>query len=152
MRIVKLAFISFLFFAALLFCMSLLLPSSVRLSKAINLARADSGVLRQISDTASWKNWHPLYQTSQSPVRVPKTITDSLVVIEMAQGAGRTITNSWALHRFGPADSITLQWYMDFKLSLLPWHRFSSLFYEPTYGRVMEKGLRNLKAVQAEKR
>jgi hypothetical protein len=146
MRILKLALISFLFFGVLLFLMALLIPSRVRISKAINLAIADSIVLQQVSDTSSWHLWHPLYQAKQqAQQRTMKKETDSLVIIDMTAASGRNVTNAWTLHRFGPADSLTLQWYMDFKLSYLPWHRFSSLFYEATYGRMMEKGLQNLK-------
>jgi hypothetical protein len=153
MRILKLAFISFLFFAALLFLMSLLIPSRVRISKAINLAYADSLVLQQVSDTSQWRRWHPLAQAGriQQQTLVKKIETDTLVVMNLTHAAGSNITNSWALHRFGATDSLTLQWYMDFKLSYLPWHRFSSLFYEATYGRMMEQGLQNLKQQAATK-
>ena len=42
-------------------------------------------------------------------------------------------------------DSLTLQWYMDFKLKWYPWEKFRSLFYENIYGVQMEQGLSNLK-------
>jgi len=44
-----------------------------------------------------------------------------------------------------PGDSLTLQWYMDFKLKWYPWEKFRSLFYENIYGVQMEQGLHNLK-------
>jgi hypothetical protein len=34
---------------------------------------------------------------------------------------------------------------MDFRLSWYPWEKFSSLFYEKTYGTMMETGLLNFK-------
>jgi hypothetical protein len=34
---------------------------------------------------------------------------------------------------------------MDFRLSWYPWEKFSSLFYEKTYGAMMERGLNDLK-------
>jgi len=146
MRILKLGLISFVFFALLLFLMGLLVPSHVRISKAINLAAADSAVLHKVSNVAQWPAWHPAYrQGLLEKATLVKTVdTDSLVVVNIAHGAN-SVLNSWQLHRFSTADSLTLQWYMDFKLSVWPWHRFSSLFYEATYGRMMEQGLKNLR-------
>jgi hypothetical protein len=34
---------------------------------------------------------------------------------------------------------------MDFQLAWYPWQKFSSLFYERTYGAMMERGLANFK-------
>lgn len=147
MRIIKLAIISVFFFSVLLFLMSLLVPSQVRISKAINLAKEDSLILKQVQNEQSWPAWHPAYPNG-IPVKTTikkQKATDSLVVVRIDHPSGNSVTNSWALHRFGAADSLTLQWYMDFRLSYLPWHRFSSLFYEATYGRMMEQGLRNIK-------
>ena len=147
MRILKLAIISFLFFALLITLMSLLVPSQVRISKAINLSPTDTAILQQVQDTANWVNWHPAFQNNRAAGQLiqKQLVSDSLVVINIIHQSGNAVQNSWALHRFGTADSLTLQWFMDFRLSWLPWHKFSSLFYEGTYGRMMEQGLINLK-------
>jgi hypothetical protein len=34
---------------------------------------------------------------------------------------------------------------MDFQLGWYPWQKFSTFFFESTYGALMEKGLANLK-------
>jgi hypothetical protein len=36
---------------------------------------------------------------------------------------------------------------MDFQLGWYPWQKFSSLFYENTYGNMMQDGLARLKSV-----
>lgn len=147
MRIIKLALISFGFFAVLIFLMGLLVPSEVRISKAINFAPGDTTVLQQIRDTTQWPAWHPAFQNGRPANQYLSTQTsnDSLLVMQINHPSGKSVVNGFALHRFSASDSLTLQWYMDFKLSPWPWHRFSSLFYEGTYGRMMEMGLRNLK-------
>lgn len=147
MRIIKLALISFFFFAVLIFLMAQLVPSQVRISKAINFAPDDTTVLTQIRDTAQWTAWHPAYQNGRPAGQqiTTQTNTDSLLIIQISHPSGKSVVNGFALHRFGASDSLTLQWYMEFKLSPLPWHRFSSLFYEGTYGKMMEMGLHNLK-------
>jgi hypothetical protein len=147
MRIIKLAIISFVFFFGLLFLMSLLVPSRVRISKAINLAPTDSTVLNLVRNEAAWGRWHPAFENrlhaGQQLTKV--TDTDTLVAFDIAGRGPHPVRNSWELHRFGSRDSVTLQWYMDFRLSYLPWHKFSSLFYEGTYGKMMELGLNNIK-------
>lgn len=147
MRIIKLALISFICFGLLIFLMAQLLPSQVRISKAINLAPNDTATLAYIRDTAQWKRWHPAFmQGAPTNLRLAQAAnTDSLVQTVITHASGNSVANTWELHRFGANDSLTLQWYMDFRLSRMPWHRFSSLFYEGTYGKMMEQGLRNLK-------
>lgn len=147
MRLIKLALISFLFFAVLIFLMSLLVPSRVRISKAINLAPTDTLVLQQVRDTLQWAQWHPAFQQGRPGNQtISKTAdSDTLVQMTLRHVSGNRVDNVWELHRFGASDSLTLQWYMDFHLSRWPWHRFSSLLYEGTYGKMMEQGLHNLK-------
>ena len=72
--------------------------------------------------------------------------SDSEVVVQMQQGNKPPVISGWKFHEFPNADSLTLQWYMDFRLKWYPWQKFGSLFYENTYGRMMEEGLTNLKA------
>lgn len=147
MRIIKLGIISFVFFFLLLWLMSLLVPSSVRISKAINLPPYDTAALALVRQEDRWNLWHPAFAEGlpQGQVRNKVADTDTLVAFEISGGGPNPVRNTWELHRFGVTDSLTLQWYMDFKLGWLPWHKFSSLFYEGTYGRMMEQGLNNIK-------
>lgn len=151
MRYIKLAILSFLFFAVLITLMSLLVPSQVRISKAINLAPSDTSVMLLVRNVPMWQQWHPAFANGVPPSQnvVKRKVSDTLVVMDIRGRGAHSVRNSWELHRFGANDSITLQWYMDFKLSWLPWHKFSSLFYEGTYGKMMEQGLNELKAVQS---
>lgn len=148
MRIVKLGLLSFFFLFLLITLISLLFPSHIRLSKAINLPNERQRIFALLNnDTA----WHPAYKDSASVKTFSaldkKVIerTDSTLVLQLQQKGRRPLINGWQVYGTPATDSLTLQWYMDFDLGLYPWQRFSSLFYERTYGIMMEKGLKNLK-------
>ena len=153
MRLIKLAFLSFIVLFGILTAMSLLIPSHVRISKAINLKAAEDSVLHLVRDIGQWPRWHPAFTGATEPEKILQenqiSITkiqssDSLVQMKWQQQGRRPVLNSWELHRYHHTDSITLQWYMDFHLQWYPWQKFSSLFYEGTYGKMMENGLTNL--------
>lgn len=154
MRLIKLAFLSLVVFFGIITAMSLLIPSQVRISRAINLSTGDS-VLFLVSNMDQWPRWHPAFQIQNAAkllqqhkiLITPLLKTDSLVRMQWRQTDRSPVENSWQLHRFAASDSITLQWYMDFKLQWYPWQKFSSLFYEKTYGTMMEQGLQNLKGL-----
>ena len=57
MRIIKLAIISFIFFALLITGISLFFPSHIRISKAIDIRTGKEEVMAQVADAANWKNW-----------------------------------------------------------------------------------------------
>ncbi len=151
MRFIKLAIISFLFFFFLLTAISLFIPSRVRISKAVNIGATPAHILSYIGDTTSWTEWHPLYQQLKNQGRqqhVQTTAlakTDSTVIFRTQYNTQTPITNGWQVYQFPSADSITLQWYMDFDLKWYPWQKFGSLFYENTYGKIMQQGLENLR-------
>jgi len=152
MRIIKLALISFLFFFGLLTAISLLFPSSVRLSKAINIHAAKTATLSPIRDTTQWKSWHPGFQSSTNvPTITPVLLSDSLIIMDLNSG-GKTMKNGWQAYEHPSSDSVTLQWYMDFDLKWYPWQKFGSLFFENTYGVMMQNGLDNLKVLTEEKK
>jgi hypothetical protein len=134
--------------------MSLLIPSHVRISRAINLPEKTSRSIRFIEDTAQWRLWHPFFK-SQSVQNVLdqnhvswKTVleNDSIFSISLTQNTHRPVLNTWQLHALNNVDSVALQWYMDFHLAWYPWEKFSSLFYEKTYGAMMEQGLYDMKS------
>jgi hypothetical protein len=154
MRLIKLALISFIIFAGIITAMSLLIPSHIRVSRAISLSRDADNVFYFINNTSQWPKWHPALQASDSNafrknqiILVPISKTDSSLVLRWQQRGKKPVVNGWQLHRFGTADSVALQWYMDFKLPWYPWQKFGSLLYEGTYGRMMEQGLQRLKVL-----
>jgi len=152
-RIIKLALISFLFFFVLLTIMSLFIPSHVRISRAINIASTNQKAMLLVEDTTEWRKWHPLFKESSIATVLGSnkvtwrtiTKTDSLFVMSFQQENKEPVTNSWQLHRLASSDSTALQWYMDFQLKWYPWQKFGGLFYEKTYGTMMEQGLNDLK-------
>lgn len=151
MRFIKLAIISFVFFFVLLTLISLFIPSHVRISKAVNIGVPKDQMLRYISDTSTWKNWHPLVLELEKTQKT-KNFTasfvsrnDSSIILRTQYATHPTITNGWQVYEFTGADSLTLQWYIDFNLKWYPWQKFGSLFYENTYGVIMQQGLENLR-------
>lgn len=153
MRLIKLAFLSLVVFACIITAMSLLIPSQVRISRATNIATADS-VLFLVATHSQWPRWHPAFQSSHTTGLLQRNnftlntiqITDSNVQVDWMQPGRATVVNGWQLYK-STAGSATLQWYMDFKSGWYPWQKFSSLFYEKTYGTMMEQGLQNIKAL-----
>jgi hypothetical protein len=151
MRLIKLGLLSvfFLFFIAT--AVSLLIPSHIRISKAINIYGRQDAIFAMVRDTQRWKEWHPAFMRGDSAPAFPsirismKTETDSELVMQLQQGAKKPVINGWKIYQHSPLDSLTLQWYMDFRLKWYPWQKFGSLFYENTYGILMEEGLTNIK-------
>lgn len=148
MRIIKFGIISFFFLFLLITLISLLIPSKIRLSKATNLPnRREQVFILLKNDTA----WHPAYQdtaSAQTMAALDKKLveqTDSTYVLQLQQQGRKPVISGWQVYGQPTADSLTLQWYMDFRLSWYPWEKFSSMFYERTYGFMMEKGLANFK-------
>ena len=151
MRFIKLALISFLIFFLLFTAISLFIPSRVRISKATNIGGTPAQVLAYVGDTATWKEWHPLIQQLKQQGRQHHlqanllAKTDSTVIYHTQYNTQTPITSGWQVYHFPSADSLTIQWYMDFDLKWYPWQKFGSLFYENTYGALMQQGLENLR-------
>ena len=158
MRLIKLAFISFIVFFGIITAMSLLIPSHIRISKAVSISRTDS-VFYLINNVDQWPRWHPAFQgldagtaLQASHIAVASVQkNDSLVSMSWQQAGKTPVLNTWELHRFGETDSVALQWYMDFHLKWYPWQKFNSLLYEKTYGTMMEQGLNNIKRILQQK-
>ncbi len=151
MRLIKLALISIIFLFLIATAISLLIPSHIRISKAVNLHAEKNSVISLIKDTSRWKEWHPAFIPNDSAKKfpsitiIPKIQNDSEVVMQMQQGNKTPVLSGWKTYEYASTDSITLQWYMDFNLRWYPWQKFGALFYENTYGVMMEKGLDNIK-------
>jgi hypothetical protein len=150
-RLIKLALISIVFLFIVVTAISLLIPSHIRISKAIDIYGPKDAVLALISDTAKWKTWHPAFIVNDSTPKFPKVnIThkiesDSEVVMYLQQQGKPEVINGWKIYQTTPTGSLTLQWYMDFHLKWYPWKKFGSLFYENTYGAMMQSGLENIR-------
>lgn len=148
MRILKLGLISFGFLFLLITLISLLFPSEIRLSRAANLPNNKQQIFTLLQKEEAW---HPAYQDSATRKAITtmqrKTLrqTDSTLVIQLQQEGRKPVVSGWQVYGTPQSDSLTLQWYMDFTLSWYPWEKFSSLFYESTYGTMMERGLANFR-------
>jgi len=150
-RLIKLALISIIFLFFVVTAISLLIPSRIRISKAINIYTQKDSVFVLINDTTKWKRWHPAFIPNDSTPKFPtvhivqKIQNDSEIVMTLQQQGKPEVINGWKIYQANPTDSLTLQWYMDFHLKWYPWQKFGSLFYENTYGKLMEQGLDNIK-------
>src|SRR5215211_4593178 len=152
-RLIKLAIISFIVLFLVVTAISLLIPSHIRISKAINIGgHQKASIFAQIIDTGRWQNWHPVFMTNPLPVktasiyRILQSATDLEIVYQLRQDHHKQVTNGWKIYSYTTTDSLTLQWFMDFEVPWYPWQKFGSLFYENTYGVMMEQGLSHLKA------
>ena len=147
MKIIKLALISFVLIFGLLTAISLLIPSRVRISKAIDLHVPKDSVRTLITDTTQWKTWHPVYSggRQQQATIAFNTVSDSLITATISSPGKNSLVNGWQFYSHPGRESYTLQWYIDFKLHWYPWEKFGSLFYESTYGKMIEQGLSNIK-------
>jgi hypothetical protein len=148
MRIIKLGLISIVFIFLLLTLISLMFPSQIRISRATNLPNQRDSIFALLRNEPLW---HPAYldsNTREQMQALDKTQveqTDSSFIYSLQQSGRKKVINGWKLYGTPSSDSLTIQWYMDFQLSWYPWEKFSSLFYEKTYGAMMEAGLVNLK-------
>lgn len=148
MRVIKLGLISFVFIFIIVTLISLLIPSRIRISRATNLPNQRDSIFSLLKNE---QLWHPAYRDSATSLQMSslqKTITaqsDSTFVYTLQKQGRKPVTNGWQVYGKPSSDSLTLQWYMDFRLGWYPWEKFSSLFYERTYGAMMETGLANLK-------
>jgi hypothetical protein len=158
MRLFRFIIISIFLLFTLITLFGLLIPSTVRISKAIDINVETKEIFSLIRDTTTWKNWHPAFQKTETHSGLQEGLiikevvaTDSLVQIELSKEEKNKLLNGWQIHTHPNSDVKTLQWYMDFRLRWYPWERFGSLFYENTYGIMMEQGLQNLKQLLTEK-
>lgn len=148
MRVVKLGFLSLVVLFLVVTLISLLFPSRIRLSRATNLPNERQKIFRLLQHDSLW---HPAYRDSSTQknfallAKRTITLTDSTYVVQLQQPNRKPVVSGWNLYGRPAVDSLTLQWYMDFQLGWYPWEKFSSLFYEQTYGVMMEKGLANFK-------
>jgi len=160
LKLLKLAIISFLFFFLLITGISLFIPSSVRISRAVEITALKEKVMEQIARAENWKNWYPgadslrLLMIAGEPKGVISAndsmqglqimeVNDSTVIaVNVGKGSKENKTG-WKIMSGG--STISVQWYMDFKLRWYPWEKFASLLFDKQYGTPMEMGLAKLK-------
>lgn len=154
MRLVKLALLSIVFLFIVVTAISLLIPSHIRISKAINLIAEKDSIFALINDTTRWKQWHPAFIPNDSTPKFPsihimqQSQNDSEIIMHLQQSGKPEVINGWKVYHHSNVDTLTLQWYMDFHLKWYPWKKFASLFYENTYGVMMQQGLENIKQME----
>ena len=162
MRVLKLALLSIFFLFILVTLISLLIPSDVRISRAVNVYSDPTQVLVPVKNINQWPQWYPglktlpakdiqFTQDAGKPVmKIPgstviiNSANDQQVLADLVGSKGKRIMNGFNAITHNQSDSVTLQWYMDFKLNWYPWEKFGSMLYEKMYGSTMEQGLENL--------
>ncbi len=166
MKVIKLALISFVILFLLVTVISLFIPSHVRISKALQMNATKEEVIVQLNDAANWKNWFPGMDTAQlfyvngkvegmvlnEKAKRFLAITDkndSVVTAEYNGIKQKKVMTGWNILP-DRANTVTVQWYMDFTLRWYPWEKFSSILFEKQYGPQMEQGLAKLKKIVEE--
>lgn len=166
MRLIKLALLSFILLFLLITVISLFIPSTVRISKAVNIHAAFESVYKEVSSIQNWRNWHPALKDIGDEEFVylqdgSMKVKDDLlkitqknnkeVLAEFKKSGGNPLVSGMKFISYPRVDSLTIQWYMEFKLRWYPWEKFRSLFYENIYGVQMEQGLSNLKQLMEDR-
>lgn len=161
MKLLKLAFISFIIFFLLITGISLFIPSHIRISKAVQMNVPKEKVLDELKNPANWKHWYPGADSAQLIVEqgvvkgisrnnsqqalVITSVSDTAVIAEHTGLTNRKMVSGWNIMNAENPSTVTVQWYMDFKLKWYPWEKFASLLFEHQYGSQMELGLRTMK-------
>ena len=128
---------------------SLLIPSEIKISRALDMHAEKDSVYKLLANQENWQIWNPLFSQNNTENYkrinvVPITRNDSILLFRFEQPGRSPVFNSWHLYK-GLGTNMTVQWSMDFKLKWYPWEKFKSLFFENTFGVIMEQGLKNLK-------
>ena len=164
MKIIRFGIISVLTLFAIITAISLFIPSHVRISRAVNIRANTDVIADQIGNLNNWKYWYPGFDTATlipvkftgaeiTAARISSTTTfieitgrrADAITAEFRSAKNRTAAGGWKLITYPAKDSMTVQWYIDFRLSWVPWEKFLSLTYDKMYGTQMEQGLNNLK-------
>jgi len=164
MKFIRFAIISVLALFAIVTAISLFIPSHVRISRAVNMHGRTDVILNSIGNLNNWKYWYPGFDTATllpltikdnelTAARVSSTTTSieitgrkaNEITAEFRSAKNRTAESGWKIITYPETDSLTVQWYIDFRLRWAPWEKFLSLTYDKMYGTQMEQGLNNLK-------
>ena len=82
MRLIKLAFLSFIILFLIVTAMSLMIPGHVRISRAVNLKTEEDSVRLWVRDTGQWPRWHPAFQGANASNRLAEKRTTITPVVE----------------------------------------------------------------------
>ena len=151
MRLIKLALISAIVLFAIVTGMSLIIPSHITLTKLVTVKPEKDTIFSLVKNKDQWPRWHPSFKNSQQTALLStvttKTIseTDSVLTTTWQQQGKKPLEMRWQIEPSPIADSAVLVWNIDFHLSWYPWQKLGSLFYERSYGTMMEQGLLNIK-------
>ncbi len=160
MGVIKLGFISLIFFALLITGISLFFPSHIHISRATTINANKDSILTQLNNPVNWKKWYPGadtlplliienkikgIETGSMQGLMIKEVNDSAVLTINVGPNSKGGESGWNIFSNHIPNSFTLQWYMDFHLGWYPWEKFSSLLLEKRYGPMMEQGLEKLK-------
>lgn len=160
MRVIKLGIISLVVFTFLITGISFLFPSRVRISKAIDVQADKYAVISQLTDVSKRHGWYSSADSAtvfgkNGKVKLvvnvddPSNNTADMTVNVVTDGVSfpdaKVRDAGWTIIPASTPNTVTVQWYMDFKLKWYPWEKFSSLLLEKRYGPVLEKGLEKLK-------
>lgn len=150
MRLIKLALISFIFIFLVVTFITMLIPAQVRISRATDIRATPHEIFMLVKDQRQWHRWHPVFADSAarqewlSASQELMANTDSTYIIKVQKTGRKAFVTGWETYEYRNSAMTTVQWYMDIKLSWYPWEKFSSLFFERTYGAMMEQGLASL--------
>jgi hypothetical protein len=163
-RVIKLAFISFLILFLVVTIISLFIPSRVLVSRAMKMRAPKEEVMAQLSDPAKWKAWFPgtesagfyledkvvkglmINEQTKRYLKLRQIKSDG-VVAEYNGIPQKKVVTGWNIIPEATTDSVSVQWYMEFSLRWYPWEKFASLVFEKQYGPTMEQGLTRLKSI-----
>jgi len=164
MRYIKLALISGIVLFGMLTALSFLFPSRIRISRAINIAAPREKVYESLNDLRAWDHWNEFIKSSpltgktysspsagkgaflksdQLEVTIMESVPDSMK-IDWRQVNGKHFEGGFNLLQLH-ADSLTVQWWLDFHFRWYPWEKMGGLVYDSQLGPVMEKSLAGLK-------
>ena len=163
MRIFRLVIASAIVLFIICTIISFFIPSDVRVSKAIQINASKESVMEQLRDPSNWKNWYPdadsskyFYEHDTLKGLILDQEKKHFIVItgknENEVTASyvlprKKIPTGWQIISASGANSVTVQWYIDFHLRWYPWEKFTSFMFEKVYQPQMQKGLDNLKAL-----
>lgn len=159
MRIARLIIISIVVFFIIITIISFFIPSQIRISKAIEINSTEGRVMTQLSNPRNWKNWYPgadsskfyylndtligLVLDSSRRRSIVITAVERDEVKAMYLLRDRQIPMGWQLAT--AANSVTVEWYIDFHLRWYPWEKFTSFLFQRVYSPQLQQGLDNLK-------
>ncbi|HVG14819.1 MAG TPA: hypothetical protein VM935_07660 [Chitinophagaceae bacterium] len=119
------------------------------MSKITTIRAEKDSLFSLLKNKNQWHRWHPAYMQPSAGNSLVISIqvlaeNDSILQVQWQQPGKKPILNEWRLFN-GTGDDASLQWSMTLNTAWYPWEKLGVLMYEPTYGKMMEEGLANIK-------